>query len=66
MAEALTAAEIDAFCKTLILWHGLAALTPEQRARMAELARNVAEAGAALPRVADKFAEPATVFRVRG
>ena len=62
MIKTPTAAEIDAF----VARHGLSALTPEQRARMAELARTVAETGAALPRLADKFAEPATVFRVRG
>jgi hypothetical protein len=62
MAESPTAAEIDAFAAR----HGLSALTPEQRSRMAELARTVAETGAALPRVGDKFEEPATVFRVRG
>jgi hypothetical protein len=61
-AEAPTPAEIDAFCAR----HGLSALTPEQRSRMAELARIVAKAGAALPRIGDKFEEPATVFRVRG
>jgi hypothetical protein len=62
MSEASTPAEIDAF----VARHGLSALTPEQRSRMAELARNVAETGAALPRLADKFAEPAMVFRIRG
>ncbi|WP_431283098.1 hypothetical protein ACQW02_27495 [Humitalea sp. 24SJ18S-53] len=53
-------AEIDAFCAR----HGLDALTPAHRARMAELAVAVAEAAAALPRPTDKFLEPATVFRV--
>ncbi|SDC29023.1 hypothetical protein SAMN04487779_1001480 [Belnapia rosea] len=53
--------EIAAFCIRI----GFGALTAEQRARMAELARIVAEA-AALPRVADKIEEPMPVFRVRG
>lgn len=46
--------------------HGLAGLTPEQLARMAVLARTVAETAAGLPRVTDKFEEPMPVFRVRG
>ncbi|MDN3566659.1 hypothetical protein ACFQY5_31900 [Paeniroseomonas aquatica] len=46
--------------------HGLAALTPAQLARMAVLARTVAEAAAGLSRVTDKFVEPMPVFRVRG
>ncbi|WP_090560775.1 hypothetical protein [Belnapia rosea] len=54
--------EIAAFCTR----HGLDALTAEQRARMAGLARIVAEAAAALPRVADRFREPMPVIRVCG
>jgi len=58
----MTDEEVDLFC----VRHGLDALTPAERARMAVLARAVAEAAAALPRVASKFEEPATVFRVPG
>lgn len=57
-----SSAEIAAFAAR----HGLAGLTPAQLARMAELARTVAETAAGLPRVTDKFVEPMPVFRVRG
>ena len=52
--------EIKAYAKR----HGLTTMLPEHLERMVELANRVSAAGTAIPRMASKFDEPASTFRV--